>query len=164
MKTLAEIGVINRRVFLVGASALPLMGSTAYAASEVLPPISVFKDASCGCCGGWIDHVRKAGFVANVTDAEDMETVKERLKVPPQLYSCHTAELEGYVIEGHVPVAAIRRLLSERPQIIGLSAPGMPVGSPGMEVEGAAPEVYDIVAFDKSGMKLFGRFIGEKAV
>jgi len=93
-----------------------------------------------------------------------MEAVKDRFKVPSQLYSCHTAEVSGFSIEGHVPVAAIQRLLAERPPIIGLSAPGMPVGSPGMETPGIAPEVYDIIAFDKNGMKPFARFIGDKAV
>jgi len=155
---------INRRAFLTGAALLPFLGGAAGAATETLPLITVFKDASCGCCGGWIDHVKKAGFPVSVTDTEDMEAVKDRFKVPSQLYSCHTAEVSGFSIEGHVPVAAIQRLLAERPPIIGLSAPGMPVGSPGMETPGIAPEVYDIIAFDKNGMKPFARFIGDKAV
>lgn len=155
---------INRRAFLAGTALLPFLGGAVAAAAETLPLITVFKDASCGCCGGWIDHVKKAGFPVSVTDTEDMEAVKDRFKVPPQLFSCHTAEISGYAVEGHVPVAAIQRLLAERPQIIGLSAPGMPIGSPGMEAPGVAPEPYDIIAFDKSGMKLFARFIGDRAV
>ncbi len=77
--------------------------------------------------------------------------MKSRYQVPAEIQSCHTAIVDGYIIEGHVPLAEIERLMDERPEIIGLAVPGMPVGSPGMEVEGAAPQPYDVIAFDKSG-------------
>lgn len=91
------------------------------------------------------------GYAVQVEDVNDLTAVKRSHKVPPQLQSCHTAIVDGYIIEGHVPVAEIERLLAERPDIAGLAVPGMPVGSPGMEVEGAADQPYDVVAFDKTG-------------
>ncbi|MCL4302077.1 MAG: CopG family transcriptional regulator [Anaerolineae bacterium] len=84
-------------------------------------------------------------------DTQDLTAVKARYQIPPQLQACHTAIVDGYIVEGHVPVAEIRRLLAERPDIIGMAVPGMPVGSPGMEVAGTAPQPYEVVAFDKSG-------------
>ena len=84
-------------------------------------------------------------------DTQDLTAVKARYQIPPELQACHTAIVDGYVVEGHVPVDEIRRLLAERPDIIGLAVPGMPVGSPGMEVGGAAPQPFEVIAFDKSG-------------
>jgi hypothetical protein len=91
------------------------------------------------------------GFTVDIRNVNDMSTVRSQYPVPTQIQGCHTAIVDGYIIEGHVPAAEIRRLLSERPDIVGLAVPGMPVGSPGMEVEGAAAEPYEVVAFDKSG-------------
>jgi hypothetical protein len=91
------------------------------------------------------------GYTVEVEDVQDLTAVKSEYQVPLQLQSCHTAIVDGYIIEGHVPVDAIERLLSERPDIIGLAVPGMPIGSPGMEVEGYDPQSYDVIAFDKSG-------------
>jgi hypothetical protein len=91
------------------------------------------------------------GFTVQVEDVQDLSQVKSQHNVPPQLQSCHTAIVDGYVIEGHVPVAEINRLLAEGPDIAGLAVPGMPIGSPGMEVEGAAPQPYDVIAFDAAG-------------
>ena len=91
------------------------------------------------------------GFDVVVEDVQDMAPVKVRYQVPPELQSCHTAIVDGYVIEGHVPVEEINRLLKERPDIIGLAVAGMPVGSPGMEVEGVAAEPFDVIAFDAQG-------------
>ena len=90
-------------------------------------------------------------FTVKVEDVQDLMDVKARYQIPPELRSCHTAIVDGYVIEGHVPAAEIERLVAERPDIIGLAVPGMPVGSPGMEVEGAAPVPFDVITFDKSG-------------
>ena len=90
--------------------------------------------------------------------------LKARLKIPSRLASCHTAEIGGYVIEGHVPAAAIRRLLLERPRAIGLAVPGMPVGSPGMEVSGTADEPYEVMLFGSSGDRSYGRFLGSRAL
>ena len=91
------------------------------------------------------------GFRVKIEDVNDLTAVKKNQQIPPQLQSCHTAIVDGYIIEGHVPVAEINRLLEERPDIAGLAVPGMPVGSPGMEVAGAAAQPYNVIAFDKSG-------------
>ncbi len=91
------------------------------------------------------------GYTVNTKDVQDLMAVKAQYQVPPQLQSCHTAIVDGYVIEGHVPIAEIERLIAERPDITGLAVPGMPIGSPGMEVEGVAPQPYDVFAFDDSG-------------
>ncbi len=91
------------------------------------------------------------GYTAKVEDVQNLAEVKTRYQVPVELQSCHTAIVDGYIIEGHVPVAEIERLVSERPDIVGLAVPGMPVGSPGMEVEGAVPQPYQVIVFDKSG-------------
>src|SRR3546814_2251231 len=107
---------------------------SADATPAALPRMTVHKTPTCGCCGAWIDHVQKAGFTVDVHDMDDLGPVKERLGVPYAKGSCHTAEIGGYVIEGHVPAADIKRLLEEKPDARGLVLPGMPLGSPGMEV------------------------------
>jgi hypothetical protein len=127
--------------------------STAAAASVAateLPPVLVHKSASCGCCGAWVDHLREAGFTVRVNETEDLNPIKERLGVPYGKGSCHTAEVGGYMVEGHVPAGDIKRLLLERPQGKGLVLPGMPIGSPGMEVQDGTVEPYtvELVAAD----------------
>jgi hypothetical protein len=102
-------------------------------ASATLPTVTVYKTASCGCCGAWVEHLRAAGVATQVHDVADLVAVKARLGVPASLASCHTAMVGGYVIEGHVPAADVRRLLALRPAGAGLAVPGMPAGSPGME-------------------------------
>lgn len=91
------------------------------------------------------------GYTVNAEDVQDLMAVKNRYQVPAQLQSCHTAIVDGYIVEGHVPIEQVERLIAERPDIVGIAVPGMPVGSPGMEVEGAAPQPFDVIAFDKSG-------------
>lgn len=91
------------------------------------------------------------GYAVQVEDVQDLSSVKSQYNVPQEVQSCHTAVVDGYVIEGHVPVAEIERLLSERPDVAGLAVPGMPIGSPGMEVDGAAPQPYDVLTFDSNG-------------
>jgi hypothetical protein len=115
------------------------------------PAIQVYKDASCGCCSLWVDHLRKAGFKATVTDADDMAAIKTKHGVPQRARSCHTGLVGGYVVEGHVPAEDVLRLLKERPAIVGIGVPGMPIGSPGMEVAGVKPQAYDVLAFNKAG-------------
>lgn len=114
-----------------------------------LPPVMVFKDASCGCCNGWVAHLRDAGFEVDARDTEELEAIKVDAGVPAGLASCHTALVDGYVVEGHVPAEIVERLLAERPDIAGLSVPGMVEGSPGME--GPNPRPYQVVAFDREG-------------
>jgi hypothetical protein len=113
--------------------------------------VQVYKDPTCGCCALWVEHLRKAGFTATVTDVEDMTALKTKHGVPPRARSCHTAVTGDYVIEGHVPAADVQRLLKERPSVVGIGVPGMPIGSPGMEVAGVKPQPYDVLAFDKAG-------------
>jgi hypothetical protein len=115
--------------------------------------IEVFKDASCGCCAVWVTHLQKAGLVTSVTNADDMAAIKDKHGVPSGLRSCHTGLVNGYVVEGHVPAADILRLLNERPAVVGLAVPGMPIGSPGMEVAGMKPQGFDVVAFEKNGTR-----------
>ena len=91
------------------------------------------------------------GFAVQIRDTDDLTSIKAAQGVPSALQSCHTAIVDGYIVEGHVPAADIQRLLKERPQIRGLAVPGMPVGSPGMELQGAAPDPYDVIAFEASG-------------
>ena len=99
------------------------------------------------------------GYTVKVEDVQDLMAVKAQYQVPPELQSCHTAIVDGYIIEGHVPITEIERLRAERPDITGLAVPGMPLGSPGMEVEGVAPQPYDVIAFDKSGKtEVFGSY------
>ena len=112
-------------------------------------PVQVFKDATCGCCSVWVEHLRRNGFAPTSENVADMQTVKSVYKVPAQTRSCHTALVGGYVVEGHVPAAEIHRLLKEKPKVAGLAVPGMPIGSPGMEGANARP--YDVLTFDKTG-------------
>ena len=113
--------------------------------------MDVYKDAACGCCSQWVEHVKSHGFAATATNVDDLDAVKAKHGVPRRAQSCHTAVVDGYVIEGHVPAADIRRLLKERPAIAGLAVPAMPVGSPGMEVPGIKPQPYDVLALHKDG-------------
>jgi len=108
--------------------------------------VEVWKTPSCGCCRVWVRHLQDAGFRVRSTDLEDVAPVKRRLGVPPELSSCHTAVVNGYVVEGHVPAADIVRMLKERPRIKGIYVPGMPIGSPGME--GPNGEKYEVLALD----------------
>jgi hypothetical protein len=110
----------------------------------------VYKTSTCGCCSKWVDHMRAHGFDVKTEDVQDIGRVKTEHGVPPQLGSCHTSLVGGYVIEGHGPADAVQRLLRERPKVTGISVPGMPVGSPGMEVPGRR-DSYNIVTFDRSG-------------
>lgn len=121
----------------------------ASAAPVDLPAVVVYKTASCGCCNGWIDHLRAAGFEVEARDTRTLMEVKMDAGVPTTLSSCHTALVDGYVVEGHVPADVVKRLLAERPDVAGIAVPGMPVGSPGMEGPGARP--YEVHSFDRAG-------------
>jgi hypothetical protein len=139
---------MNRRQALIALSVLPL---AARAASSKTPTIVVNKSPSCGCCGAWVKHLEEAGFVTEVHNLDDLGPVKERVGVPYSMGSCHTAEIEGYFIEGHVPAADIKRLLSERPAAKGLTVPGMPAGSPGMEIPSGRVDKYQVFLVAKDG-------------
>lgn len=116
-----------------------------------LPEITVYKNPNCGCCKNWIDHLRNHGFEVLTKEVSEMRDIKTANAVPAELASCHTALVGGYVIEGHVPAGIIEQLLREHPDIAGLAVPGMPIGAPGMEMQGREPQPYDILAFTKDG-------------
>lgn len=143
---------MNRRdvLVLIGAGAAPaLLPPRAPAASPGIA-IDVWKTPTCGCCGAWVQHLEASGFSAQVTVQADLAPIKAKYGVPDRLSSCHTAVVAGYVVEGHVPAADIRRLLVERPaKVRGLVVPGMPAGSPGME--GPVSESYVTLALLVAG-------------
>lgn len=114
-----------------------------------LPTVLVYKTPTCGCCNGWVDHMREAGYTVDARDVTDIMSVKRDAGVPVQMSSCHTALIDGYVVEGHVPAEQIARLLAERPEVSGIAVPGMPIGSPGMEGRNAKP--YQVYSFDAAG-------------
>ena len=125
---------VDRRALLSGVGAAVLFGALPGPPlrAEDLPTMEVVKTPSCGCCKVWIDMARESGFEVNVTDTTDYAGMKKDAGVPRRLVSCHTARIDGYVVEGHVPFSAIRALLRDRPDIAGISVPGMPGASPGM--------------------------------
>lgn len=152
----------SRRGALALLAAVPFAHSLR-AKADPLPEVIVHRDPSCGCCGAWAEHLRRAGFPVRIVETGNLNAIKQRLRVPADLISCHTAEVQGYVVEGHVPATAILRVLKERPQTtIGLAVPGMPIGSPGME--GGAPEPYEVVLFGPQGRRTFARYIGDREV
>ena len=123
------------------------------------PQMKVYRSASCGCCTSWGSQIALAGYRIEDHVTEDMDAVKKTHGVSPQQASCHTAVVEGYVIEGHVPASAIQRLLKERPHIRGLAVPGMPMGSPGMEVAGVEAERFEVLAIAHDGTtSVFARY------
>lgn len=111
----------------------------------------MYKTPTCGCCKKWVTHLEGAGFTVKSTDLEDLSPIKQQFSVPQNLRSCHTAVVNGYVVEGHVPADVVQKMLEEKPEIAGISVPGMPIGSPGMEVEGRPADRYQIMAFQKDG-------------
>ena len=129
----------------LGVMFLGITGSGCGPASQA-EIVTIYKSPTCGCCVKWADHLEANGFEVATIDVPDVGPVKAENGVPAELGSCHTALVGGYVVEGHVPVADIQRLLTERPAVDGIAVPGMPIGSPGME--GAHPESYDVVTFE----------------
>ena len=138
-----------RRLLLLVATPLAIASLAAPAAAAV---INVVKTASCGCCGKWVEHMKKAGHDVRVTNVEDVTPTARRLGVPDDLRSCHTSSVGGYAIEGHVPAADIARLLREKPKAAGLSVPGMVAGSPGMEMVSNKPP-YQTIIFTRDGKR-----------
>jgi hypothetical protein len=141
-----------KRASLLIAPAFALFAVVAVMAQRPASPmVEVYKDPGCGCCSAWADHLKAAGFTVNVTEKADLADFKTTHGVPSQARSCHTALVGGYVLEGHVPAADVQRLLKEKPAVVGIAVPGMPIGSPGMEVKGMKAAAYDVVTFDKQG-------------
>ncbi len=135
----------------VGGEAATLATSPARpdADANALPKALVYKTPSCGCCSLWVDHMREAGFEVDARDLNDIIPVKMDAGVPLGMTTCHTTLIDGYVVEGHVPAEQVKRLLDERPDIVGIAVPGMPIGSPGMEGIGARP--YRVLSWDRQG-------------
>ncbi|MDQ8756756.1 DUF411 domain-containing protein [Sphingosinicella sp. LHD-64] len=141
---------ISRRAMLLAPLAPFVLAACAEAAAA--QTVTVVKTPTCGCCGAWVEHLRAAGFEVTVTDVEDVTPTARELGVPDDLRSCHTASVGGYAVEGHVPVEDIRRLLAERPDAAGIAVPGMPIGSPGMEM-GDRREPYQTLLFRRDGQR-----------
>lgn len=118
-------------------------------ATQELPTVLVYKSPTCGCCNGWIEHMEEAGFTVDARDTRDLMTVKQDAGIPTQLSSCHTAIVDGYVVEGHIPAEHVKSLIADRPDVAGIAVPGMPTGSPGME--GANPQPYQVYSFTRDG-------------
>jgi hypothetical protein len=128
-------------------------------AATAATKVTVYKTSSCGCCKLWVDHLKASGFDVQAMDVSsaDVRSVSKAAGLPDNGVSCHTAKVGNYVVEGHVPASDIQRMLKEKPAIAGIAAPGMPMGSPGME-QGGAKEAYDVVAFTKDGkMSVFAK-------
>ena len=115
------------------------------------PLVQVYKSPTCGCCANWVKHLQDNGFATRVVEMADLGDIKAKNNVPGSAQSCHTATVDGYVLEGHVPAADVKRLLKDRPAVLGLAVPGMPIGSPGMEVPGTKAAAYNVMSFDRKG-------------
>ena len=153
-----------RRTVLVGLTVAVASAALPPAAADDRTPMKVSKDPNCGCCSGWAAHMDGAGFNVTVVEVGDLKLVRAQAGVPPELAGCHTAEVGGYIVEGHVPAGAVRRLLAARPAATGVAAPGMPMGSPGME--GPEPETFEVFLFGPApGQKQsFGFYRGTEQV
>ena len=136
---------------VVGAGAL-CSGAAAQRTAPAKPVMmAVYKTPTCGCCAKWVEHMKQNGFTVHVTDLNDLSAIKTKHGVPSRAQSCHTAVVNGYVVEGHVPASDVKRMLKEKPAIAGLALPGMPQGSPGMERPDNLVPAYQVLSFEKSG-------------
>lgn len=151
-RTTAVVALSFGLAVAVWASAAPKIR-----AQQAATSVTVYKSPTCGCCSKWVDHMRANGFQMTAHNVDDIAAVKAKHGVPAEAGSCHTSLVGGYVIEGHVPADAVKRLLAERPTVTGIAVPGMPAGSPGMEVAGRR-DPYSIVSFDRTGqIKVYER-------
>lgn len=140
----------TRQILMAAVAALALGPGAATLAAPPQPEVVMYKDPGCGCCGGWADHMRNSGFRVKEVLNSDMQAMKKKLGVPDRVASCHTAQVGGYLIEGHVPAKSVKRLLAEKPNVKGIAAPGMPLGSPGMDA-GGRRDPFDVVSFRADG-------------
>ncbi len=141
-----------RRILLMSVLAAALQFGGPATAEQKSTPVEVWKSESCGCCNGWVKHMESAGYAVKANNAAlgILAKIKRQAGLSPDLQSCHTAKVGGYVIEGHVPAEDVARLLEEKPDAIGLTVPGMPLGSPGMEF-GPEKEPYEVLLVKKDG-------------
>lgn len=157
MVSSSRIARLSRRSVCGGIFGLAVAPRVLWANTGVV----VYKDPNCGCCDRWAKHVAAAGFSVRIEEARDLNAVRSLLGVPADLAGCHTAEAGGYLVEGHVPVGAISRLLQERPHAAGLAVPGMPAGSPGMDGD---PQRYPVILFGPSGRRTYMQFLGSQEI
>lgn len=150
------MNTVSRRTILSLLGSVSILAAAGGCSDEAGPTIVVYKDPSCGCCNGWVKHLAQAGIKTTVRQGATLAAVRKRLGVPDEVASCHTGEIAGYVIEGHVPAKAIQRLLTEKPAARGLAVAGMPIGSPGME--GPNPVPYEVMLFGDFGVRPYMRF------
>src|SRR5690606_8067950 len=136
-------------------AAFAVLAAACAPAQEAAPLVTVYKSPTCGCCSLWMDHLEENGFRVEGVDVEDTRPIKQQYGIPEGLASCHTAVVDGYVVEGHVPAEDIHRLLEERPEAGGLAVPGMPIGSPGMEVPDGRTEPYEVLLVQDGGTSVF---------
>ena len=141
---------MKRRTVLTALAAAAAALALPVGAKEALPQAQVFKNPSCGCCGAWVEHMLAAGFSVNVTEVDDTSIPRKKYGLPDRFGSCHTAVVGGDVVEGHVPANDVKRMLAMKPVAVGLAVPGMPVGSPGMEM-GARKDPYQVLLVAKDG-------------
>ena len=152
--------IVTRRGVLLGSTALALL-TLARATAAVPTHIAVTKGPGCECCEGWGKHLRVNGYAVSVTESDDLDGVKDKLGIPEDLRTCHTGQMGDYLLEGHVPAVAVSYLLREKPKgMIGVAVPGMPVGSPGMEVKGAKLDEYSVILFGPAGRRVLARYKG----
>jgi hypothetical protein len=150
---LLPIGLITVVITIVASLVFNTVSSPAIASplpNATLPEVTVYRDPSCHCCGRWMEHLTAEGFQLTEIEMDDMASLKQQYGVPKDQTSCHTAVMNGYVLEGHVPIAEIKRLIAERPEIAGITVPGMPVGTPGME-DGDRRDSFTVFSFDEQG-------------
>ncbi len=146
----------RRQIGILALAALIGGGALLYGLSRTPPEavaMTVYMTPECGCCGDWVAHMKQSGFMvtSRYIPEADLWGLKDYHEIPHSTRSCHTAEVRGYVVEGHIPADAVRRILRDRPEIRGAAVPGMPLGSPGMEVPGQPPHPYDVVAIHRDG-------------
>ncbi len=141
---------MKRRHFLSGAGALAAVAALPALAVLSSTEVQVFKSRTCNCCAAWVEHLRSAGFAVRVAEVNSAAVERKRLGMPDRFGSCHTATVAGYVLEGHVPAAEVKRLLAAKPRAIGLAVPSMPVGAPGMEM-GARKDPYQVLLVELTG-------------
>lgn len=150
---------MTRRGLLAGIATTVLTGGLPFTArAATLPEVTAFRQPGCGCCEVWVERMQAAGFSTTMTDDESLGDRRAKLGVPPDLGGCHLALIDGYVFEGHVPPADIIAFLESKPDALGLSVPGMPAGSPGMETGGES-EPYEVVLMGRDGNRsVFARY------
>jgi hypothetical protein len=163
------------RLFLFAALLLAACGSpdapasdaaanaSVASASAELPAMTVYKTPTCGCCSVWAERMAEAGFPVETVDVADLTQTKQALGIPAGAASCHTAVVDGYAVEGHVPADDVKRLLAERPDAIGLAVPGMPIGSPGMEVPGRGADAYDVLLVRRGETSVYSSYAATPA-